>query len=379
MAIVPRPRKGGMSYQVKVRDKWGDYYRGGTFHDEDEARRVEAALEKLQREGVRANIEHDTVDGSPVTALSSFAELRAAWAKECRAGVSEGWRISQDQMLRDYVVTHLDSKSLADIGPRDISNVLDLVRKMGRSEGTVNHVYVLLHDIFTDAIEHFGCKLERNPVLKRYKPKTKKKKVPFLRPQEAIVLLEHVRDHYIGPAIWVGVLAGLRPCEIQALRWEAIDWDLDQILIKSAFKRKVKRLEDFPKQGDWSVSMLPEALKQYLWPRRGDPQAFVCRSPRKPMLSYTTFRKTLRALCKEVKVTEITPHGLRHSASEMWVEEGASSTDVQRVLNHKSASTTAVYMHRTDDRLKRTSPNVGKPLLKLILGTENPVPKSKTA
>lgn len=375
MAIVKRRNKAGVSFQVKLRDKWGYWYQSTTFSDLTEATRFHDELLKLKEQGLRASQEHTGIDGSKITALSTFNELVNEWKIECRAKVSRGWQISQDQMLRDYILPVIQSRVINEIEPRDISNVLASVSNMGRKPATVKHVYVLLRDIFSDAIEHFGCRLERNPVLRRYKPELLKTERTFLKPHEALSLLRSCADKPMGPAIWIGILAGLRPCEIQALTWNKIDWEFNEILISTSFSRKEKKLQNHTKQKDWGRTPMPEPLRLYLFPRRKEPGAFVCLSPRGKMLPYVTFNKHLKAECKLAGVTEITPHELRHSSTEMWVEEQASQTDVQRMLNHKSISSTAVYMHRTNTRLHQIAKNVGRPLLTIVGGNTKNVPE----
>src|SRR5262249_28648254 len=130
--------------------------------------------------------------------------------------------------------------------------------------------------------------------------------------------------------------------------------------------------QPYTKQKDWGFFPMPELLKEYLQQFRQD-EGFVCPGSRGGMLSYTTFYEGLERLCMDAGLPVITPHELRHTATEMYVENGASETDVQRLLNHKNSSTTKRYMHRTDERLMRISTRVGKPTLSVIVGNKNDV------
>ncbi|MCB9026989.1 MAG: tyrosine-type recombinase/integrase [Bdellovibrionaceae bacterium] len=105
--------------------------------------------------------------------------------------------------------------------------------------------------------------------------------------------------------------------------------------------------------------------------RSEKPQShFVACGPNGEMLSYHSFLGTLKRLCKRIGITSITPHELRHSCTELYVEEGASLEDLRRLLNHKSSGVTATYVHRTDDRLLKIASNVGSSF------TEFPKPTS---
>ena len=158
-----------------------------------------------------------------------------------------------------------------------------------------------------------------------------------------------------------GVLAGLRISEVQALKWDAIDFDSLQIWIRAAYNGKEKRLQDHPKQEDWGQAPMAPQLVEYLLQRRGGLSDFVVRGKRGGMLSYNAASDGLKRLCKDAGVPAMQLHELRHSCSEVWVEAGATAEDVRRVLNQKSLTATANYMHRTDDRLQRLAGQVMSP------------------
>jgi integrase len=111
---------------------------------------------------------------------------------------------------------------------------------------------------------------------------------------------------------------------------------------------------------------MPKPLKDFLLElsKGNDPDAFVCLGRLGEMLCYDSFvTKMLPKFCMEAGVKRITPHELRHSCTELYVQAGASSEDLRRLLNHKSLSATLRYMHRTDERLQGIANRieVGKP------------------
>jgi site-specific recombinase XerD len=67
----------------------------------------------------------------------------------------------------------------------------------------------------------------------------------------------------------------------------------------------------------------------------------------------------------------VTPHELRHSCTELYVQAGASAEDLRRLLNHKSLAATIRYMHRTDERLQRIASQVGPTPLPAAPDTES--------
>lgn len=55
-----------------------------------------------------------------------------------------------------------------------------------------------------------------------------------------------------------------------------------------------------------------------------------------------------------------TPHMFRHSAATAWVESGINIDVVQELLGHASATSTAIYMHASDARLREAVNNVAR-------------------
>jgi integrase len=201
--------------------------------------------------------------------------------------------------------------------------------------------------------------LEKNPVLRKFKPKPRLKSRKHLPPKQLAILLEKSRDHPLGPAIWLESLAGLRTEAIQALTWSNVDFDRGVIHIRQAYKRKLKRIEPYPKGRDQTTVPLPRLLADYLREVQGKSRSkFVAPNQNNGILDYDNSRKALKKFCSEIGFNQITLHVLRHSCSELWMENGANIEDVRRLLNHKSSSTTIRYIHRTDSRIRKIAEKI---------------------
>jgi integrase len=352
VAIEKRPRKKGAVYVVRVKDRTGKWFPPKTFERKVNAQVYHRELEELKDKGSQAK--------SRRLREMSVLKYWQVWSKERRAETSPGWKLSQDQMVRDYVLPVIGKRKLGEIRPYDVGQLLRGVTEMGRSKQTVLHIYNLLHKMFADAVEEYEF-LDFNPVKAKYRPKLRKALREFLKPDEARRLMQVCSDHWLGPAIWIGLLSGLRPSEIQALTWDSVNFESGHITIKAAYIRKTKTLQPYPKQGEWGRAPMPQLLMEYLLPKRRQISSqFVACGPTGEMLSYHSFYSGLKRLCKEAGVTPVTPHELRHSCTELYVEWGASLEDLRRLLNHKSSSVTATYIHQTDERLQNIAVDVGR-------------------
>lgn len=351
MAIVERRRRdGSIAFQVKVRDAFGKWFPTASLPSELEAKTEELRLLKLKASGAKV-----TSGESKQVTMNEYWDI---WSVENRGGVSAGWRISQDQTWRDHVQPVIGKMTLAGVDVRAISRVMSEAEKKGLGAQSRVHIYNLLKKMFSDAIEYYEM-LSVSPVRKNWhRAKILKKARSFHTPAQAIRVMAACRQEWVGPAIWVGYYAGLRSCEIQGLQWDAVDLDARQIVIRRAYNRKLKRMQEFPKQGDFGRAPIVPALAEYLRARQGA-SVFVCPGPKGGMLVHATLAQSLTRFCGKAGVHKITPHELRHSCTELFVAAGASEVDVQRLLNHKSSASTHRYMHRTDERLSLIADNVG--------------------
>lgn len=374
MAIVQRKNKGGkIRYQVKVKDRDGKWFPTATYADLVDAKGEEARLMGMKRKGALGTSE----DARQVT-VNEYWEV---WAVENRSGVSAGWKLSQDQMMRDYVAPIIGDEKMAHVDAPKIGRVLNRMKEQGRSDQMRKHVYSLLRKLFGDAVEYYEM-LAANPVKPKFhRPKVREQMRPFLKPDQAWQLLGFARSHYLGPAVWLQTLAGMRSEAALALDWSAVLWDLDQILICRAWKQKVGIIADYPKGSQWEYVPMPPALKDYLmavWESRGRPAAgFVCLNKTGTrMLPYDTYIDSLKLVCRKAGVPEMTTHELRHSCTELYVQKGASGEDIRRLLNQKSLTATKRYIHRTDERLSGFASQLSMPMLRVIEGEKVSFPNS---
>jgi integrase len=355
MAIQRRATKEGFSYVVLLRDGDGHWYPTKTFKIKGEARDYENELHLLNKKGGKAR----TLSWRDRT----FDDYWLEWGKLCRAKVSEGWKISQNQMYRDHVKPKLGNKKLVEVSKKDIlANILYCAEK-GLGPQMQRHVFSMLHKMFADAIEVFEY-LESSPVRLNMKPEVPKVLRNFLKPDDAYKFLDKVAGDPIGPAIWIMAYCGLRIGEMQALQWWNIDLKSGTLTVTQQWKSKVKKFGP-TKNGKPIRIPMPAPLVDYLEGKRPlnvNPTAWVVPSveDKELMLAYDTFEDALKRLCKTHGVIELSPHELRHTCTELWVEQGSSIEDLRRILNHSSDSSTKGYMHETEEKSTRAARAWGK-------------------
>ncbi len=79
--------------------------------------------------------------------------------------------------------------------------------------------------------------------------------------------------------------------------------------------------------------------------------------PTQPACTRTLQRAIGRAAAAAAISKRVTLHTLRHCFATHHLEAGTDIVSIQRLLGHKNISTTMIYLHVTDERLRTaTSP-----------------------
>lgn len=351
-------QKKGVRYRASVRDARGRRYPSKSFQKEADAKRYEREL----------LIRRDRGAGSSTMALREILveQYWVLWRKKCRR-CSDGWAVSQDQMFRDYIHPVIGKRKLSSLRPMDIGEVISSMKEKGRKEQTQRHVFNLMNMIFEDVEAYFKIPVE-NPCSKKDRPLVSDvKERTVLTPEQSFKLLDVSKSEYIGPAIWISVLAGPRPGEVQALRWGNIDFEMNMIKIKEAYRRKEGKITAPKNRRRDLVKPLIKPLADYLSPyakNRAD-EDFVIPGLTSDMMTYNTFYRHTQTACQLAGVPIVTPHELRHSCTEIWMRAGAIEEDIIRLLSHSGSGSVRRYIHPSTGRLERIGENI-KPMLHVV-------------
>lgn len=345
----------GDKWRVQVSDRNGTLYPSKSFDSKKDAIAYEASLILIKEGGIKAK--------SRDMREMSLSQYWSRWADECRSEVSAGWRASQDQMWRDHIEPQLGLISLIEFDKSDIAHFMSRMRDKGLGAQMRQHLYNLLHKMMSDAVDIYEVR-DANPVLKKFKPEKPKVQRKFFKPDTADRFLEDVSSHRLGVAFWIMTHCGFRTGEMQAMRRENIDLHTATITIDQQWVRKEKILGPL-KNGEPLMVPMPDELVTYLREKLDpnmSPKAFVVTNQNGSMLSHNILYKELKALCRKHSLPSLSPHELRHTCSEYWIDRrGATKEDLKRLFNHASDASTTHYIHKTDERLRRLS-QMAKPV-----------------
>jgi integrase/recombinase XerD len=143
---------------------------------------------------------------------------------------------------------------------------------------------------------------------------------------------------------------GLRVSELVGLR--PADVNLEEGLLKTIGKGRKERLVPIGDEArDWVARYVREARPELLG-RRAAPHLFV-NARGGTGLTRIGFWKVLRGYAMPLGLARrLSPHVLRHSFATHLLDHGADLRAIQVMLGHADLSTTQIYTHVLDARLR---------------------------
>lgn len=193
--------------------------------------------------------------------------------------------------------------------------------------------------------------INANPFANVSRQKTEKTLPKFLYYHQVKEFLESIpcedhdslRDRALFEMIYS---SGLRISEACNLRAADIDFHNGTI----TFSGKGSKERQVP-VGDIAMSFVKRLIAANAAAHPGAAHIFL--NPEGGPLSDRSVRRIINAYFEKLSFQKkVSPHVLRHSFATHLLENGADIRQVQELLGHKSLSTTQIYTHLTQERLK---------------------------
>ncbi len=187
-------------------------------------------------------------------------------------------------------------------------------------------------------------------------PKTWKKIPDILNKEEVERLLEAphkknwigIRDRAILEVMYA---SGLRVSEVKDLK--KISVNLEARFVRCLGKGGKERIVPIGKTAEDAVVNYLEKVRAKLSEKTCDDHLFLSKLGKK--LSRQSLWKMIQKYARESGIRKhITPHTLRHSFATHLLEGGADLLGVQEMLGHSDISTTQIYTHVNQDKLRKT-------------------------
>ncbi len=244
-------------------------------------------------------------------------------------------------------------KSLLEISRSDITSYLLYLQKKGRATSTISRNLASIRSFYHFLLNEQA--LVKDPSSNLESPKQEKKLPEILSVSEVDLLLSQpdtsettgIRDKSMLELIYA---TGVRVSEIIDLNME--DINIENGYIRCRGKGNKERIVPLGKVAIKNTKVYLETARCKLVKNNNSEEAFYVNHHGK-RLTRQGFWKIIKKYAKKANLEgKITPHTLRHSFATHLLENGADLRSVQEMLGHADISTTQIYTHVTQKKLK---------------------------
>ena len=294
---------------------------------------------------------------SPPTDTTTMHELAGRFLDEhvpvrCKPSTAHSYGIA----IRQHVVPHLGSRSVAGITRADVA---DLHHAMRATPYAANRTLGILSAMFS-AAELWGLRPQGSNPCRYVKRFRERKRERFLSDAEyrrlGAVLREAestgTESATAVAAIRLLMLTGCRLSEIMNLRWEDVSLQAGELRLRDS-KTGAKRVH----LGGPAVAVLRGMER-----KEGNPWVIAGRRPgtRIASLHFPWARIRRRAGLDDVRI-----HDLRHSFASGGLLVGEGLPMIGKLLGHSHVQTTARYAHLADDPVKAAADRIASRIAKV--------------
>lgn len=253
----------------------------------------------------------------------------------------------QDNLNRFEIF--LNGKKITNLKREDIEKYLEFNDKMAEKSRAhyltvIKSFYEFL--VFEDLIDYNPCETIRPPKISKTLPS-------YLTEQEVDKLLDidlKTPFDYRNKAMLELLYAtGIRVSELIDLKLNNID--LNEDLIRVIGKGSKERISPISNEAEKYLDIYISQYRNQLLKKKDSEYVFINNFGNK--ISRQGFFKNLKQIAKKQGIEkEISPHTLRHSYATHLLSHGADLRIIQELLGHSDISTTQIYTHLLNDKIK---------------------------
>lgn len=314
------------------RYRYDFWYKGKRYRKITQLNRSETAkagsnkLRKLER--VSLGVIGEEEPQAPVT-FEGFADTFIKTHSELNKRPAS---VRGDKNSLKHLKPYFKNKYLSSITPELVEGY-KAFRKGQVSPASINRELALLKTIMAKAVE--WKRIAVNPIAGKAVKKFDEgeQEMRFLTADEARRLVNAATGP-LKPFLIIALNTGMRRNEILTLRWENLDIDKGEIVVRPEVSKSKKR-RVVPMNGEVTATLLKID-------KRG-PYVFFNRETKKNIHDIKGPFRTARAKAK-IK-GRLRVHDLRHTAASWMVADGTDIITIKEILGHASVVTTQRYCH----------------------------------
>ncbi len=245
------------------------------------------------------------------------------------------------------------NKNFVDIKENDIKEYLKSLKENKISDRSISNLLSSLRSFYKYLI--INKIISKNPLEFIEMPKIKKTLPNVLSMEEIDILLNITADDkysYRNKAmIELMYATGLRISELVNLKISSIDFEM--AILRTIGKGNKERIIPI---NEISLKILHDYIYYYRseFIRKGNSDYLFISNKNNTKMTRQNFFMILKKLAMEKNIkTEFSPHTLRHSFATHLLQNGADLRIIQELLGHSDISTTQIYTHISNEKLKK--------------------------
>lgn len=245
-----------------------------------------------------------------------------------------------------------EERDTVDATQENISRYMEVLEEEGRSTATQARCAASLRNYYSYLVS--SGFLEQSPVTD-VKVERKERKLPQILTNREIELLlsqpvciddKGFRDKAMLEVLYA---TGMRVSELIDLN--VSDVNLDQGIVKCTTSRKTRSIPLYP-AAQKALRLYMDEHRDFLLTDSDEPALFV--NVNGTRISRQGFWKILKHYQETAHIDkDITPHTLRHSFAVHLLENGADIGSVQELMGHCDISSTQLYTHMLNQKIKQ--------------------------
>jgi integrase/recombinase XerD len=245
-------------------------------------------------------------------------------------------------------------RALERLSRQDLEAFVRSLMAEGRSPRSVARLVACVRGFFRYL--HLHQHINENPAVDLQAPRAWKVLPKFLSLEDVERLLKApdiatprgLRDRALIELLYA---TGLRVSELVALRPQ--DLHLDAGYLTTMGKGRKQRIVPVGDEAAAWIAQYQKESRPRLLGTRASPRLFVNARGGGPGITRVGFWKILKEYGKTLGIARhLSPHVLRHSFATHLLEHGADLRAIQMMLGHADLSTTQIYTHILDARMR---------------------------
>ena len=243
-------------------------------------------------------------------------------------------------------------KDLTKINLDDMHKYLNHLNKENKKATTVAHNITVINSFYSFLISENI--IATNPCTNIISPKLAKKLPNYLTEEEVDKLLniplKTAYDYRNKAMLELLYATGIRVSELINLKF--VNLELQDDFIRVMGKGSKERIIPMSNISKKYLIEYIEIYRKTLLKSKDSEYLFI--NNQGNVISRVGFFKIIKKLCLENNISKnVSPHILRHSFATHLLAHGADLRVIQELLGHSDISTTQIYAHLINDKLKK--------------------------